>query len=178
MKKIIVTYGLISGGLITTFTLISMYYCYKSAEMSGSLLLGLSAMLLSFSLLFPAIKKYRDQYSNGSVSFGKAFLIAICIVAIASTMYVIGWLIEYHTIMPDFLNRFVDFSVRELEKSNLSPELLAAEKAQFESYRHNYDTLTGMILYTYVEIFPLGLIMALLAATIMKRPVGNSVEKR
>ena len=129
MRKIILQYGLLSGTLITAFTLISMYYCYQSADMKGNMLLGFAAMFLSFSLMFPAIKKYRDGVLNGRISFGQAFLVGIGIAGIASTMYVIGWMIEYHTVMPDFLERFVKYSILELEKTKLSPETLAIEKA-------------------------------------------------
>ncbi len=169
MRKIIFTYGLISGALITTFTLISMYYCYMSAEMSGSMLLGFSAMILAFCLMFPAVKKYRDQHLNGKITFAKAFFISTTIAVIASTMYVVGWIIEFHTIMPDFLERYITFTIRELQKSNLSPEKMAYEIAQYESYRHNYDTLGGMIAMTYVEILPVGIMMALITAFTMKK---------
>ena len=177
MRKIILQYGLLSGTLITAFTLISMYYCYQSADMKGNMLLGFAAMFLSFSLMFPAIKKYRDGVLNGRISFGQAFLVGIGIAGIASTMYVIGWMIEYHTVMPDFLERFVNYSILELEKAKLSPEMLAQEKANYETYRHNYDTLPRMALVTYLEILPPGILLSLLAAFIMKKkPIpGSSV---
>lgn len=175
MRKIILQYGLLSGTLITAFTWISMYYCYQSAEMNGNMLVGFSAMFLSFSLMFPAIKKYRDQQLKRSISFGQAFLVGIGIAGIASTMYVIGWMIEYHTLMPDFLERFVKYSILELEKAKLSPEILAIEKANYETYRHNYDTLPGMALVTYLEILPPGLLLSLIAAFIMKKkPIPSS----
>jgi hypothetical protein len=177
MRKIILQYGLLSGTLITVFTLISMYYCYQSADMKGNMLLGFAAMFLSFSLMFPAIKKYRDGVLNGRISFGQAFLVGIGIAGIASTMYVIGWMIEYHTVMPDFLERFVKYSMLELEKAKLSPEMLAQEKENYETYRHNYDTLPRMALVTYLEILPPGILLSLLAAFIMKKkPIpGSSV---
>jgi hypothetical protein len=84
-------------------------------------------------------------------------------------MYVVGWIIEFHTIMPDFLERYITFTIRELQKSNLSPEKMAYEIAQYESYRHNYDTLGGMIAMTYVEILPVGIMMALITAFTMKK---------
>jgi hypothetical protein len=173
MKKIIWTYGLLSGTFITLFMLISMYYCYQQTEMSGNMILGFSSMILAFSLMFVAIKKYRNESLGGSISFGKAFAIAISIAAIASTMYVIGWIIEFHTLMPDFMERYLNFSLQELENSGKSAEIIASEKEAIEQYRHSYDTLPGMILVTYLEIFPLGLIMALLAALVMKRPPKN-----
>jgi len=169
MRKIILTYGLISGAIITTFTLISMYISYRSAELSGSMVLGFSAMIIAFSLIFPAVKKFRDQHLKGQITFGKAFLVAVSIAFIASTMYVIGWIIEFHTLMPDFLDRYIAFSILELQKSKLSIEQLSLEIANLETYRGSYDTLSGMVAMTYVEIFPVGLLMSLIAGLVLKR---------
>ena len=84
-------------------------------------------------------------------------------------------MIQYHTLMPDFLERFVKYSILELEKAKLSPEILAIEKANYETYLHNYDTLPGMALVTYLEILPPGLLLSLIAAFIMKKkPIPSS----
>ena len=60
-------------------------------------------MLVAFSLIFVGIKKYRDQHGEGYISFGKGFKIGLLITLIASTIYVITWLIDYYYFMPDFM---------------------------------------------------------------------------
>jgi hypothetical protein len=69
------------------------------------MLIGYASMLIAFSLVFVGIRNYRDKFNEGVISFGKAFKIGIMIVLIASTMYVVAWLIDYFFFIPDFFNR-------------------------------------------------------------------------
>ena len=104
MNRIVVICGVISGALVSTFMVCSMAVCYQKEAFEGNMLLGYAAMLLSFSMVFVGIKNYRDKYSGGSVSFGKAFKIGLYITLVASTVYVIVWLIDYYIFIPDFIH--------------------------------------------------------------------------
>src|SRR5215210_8859754 len=98
MQKNILVYGLIAGLLVSIFMLSSVNYlshCEGNVDYDTSMLIGYASMLISFSLVFVGIRNYRDKYNGGVISFGKAFKIGIIIVLIASTMYVITWLIYY-----------------------------------------------------------------------------------
>ena len=103
MKKIVWVSGLISGLIVSSLMAISIVRCYNGANYEGSMLIGYASMLAAFSLIFVGIKNYRDKYNNGIISFGKAFKIGLFIALIASTMYVITWLICYYFFIPDFL---------------------------------------------------------------------------
>jgi hypothetical protein len=39
--------------------------------------------------------------------------------------------------------------------------------------KHIYDSIFGIILYTYMEILPVGIIIALITALILKRKTKN-----
>src|ERR1017187_9822075 len=70
------------------------------------MLIGYASMLVALSLVFVGIRNYRDKYNNGVISFGKAFKIGIMIVLIASTIYVVAWLIDYFFFIPDFMEKY------------------------------------------------------------------------
>ena len=89
MNRIILICGLISGVVVSTFMVCSMAFCYQKESFEGNMLLGYAAMLLSFSMVYVGIKNYRDKYSGGSVSFGKAFKIGLYIKQVASKVDVI-----------------------------------------------------------------------------------------
>ena len=105
MKKIILVCGLISGIIVSVFMVSSIAVCYSSSDFEGNMLLGYAAMLLSFSLIFVGVKNFRDKYNGGFVSFGKAFQIGLLITLIASTVYVIVWLIDYYLFVPEFIEK-------------------------------------------------------------------------
>src|SRR4051812_39469022 len=109
MKKNIIIYGLIAGLLVSIIMLAGMNYlshCKGNVDYETSMLVGYASMLLAFSLVYVGIRNYRDKYNGGTVSFGKAFKIGILIVLIASTIYVIAWLIDYFFFIPDFMDKY------------------------------------------------------------------------
>src|SRR5215210_9002230 len=117
MKKNIIIYGLIAGIVVSVLMLSSVNYlshCEGNVDYGTSMLIGYASMLLAFSLVFVGIRNYRDKYNKGVISFGKAFKIGIMIVLIASTIYVIAWLVDFFFFIPDFLEKYSAHMVNEL----------------------------------------------------------------
>ncbi|MDQ7948186.1 MAG: DUF4199 domain-containing protein [Pedobacter sp.] len=171
MKKNILIFGLISGLIVSTLMSISMLVCAHSQSLEGSMILGYTIMLLSFSLIFVGIKNYRDNYNNGFISYGKAFRIGILISLVASTCYVITWAIVYHNFMPDFMDKWVAKTLSEAQQHGSSAQELKkmSEKLQGDAYSYHHNPLI-FVAYTYMEIFPVGLLVTLItSAFLMKR---------
>lgn len=169
MKKIVLTYGLISGVLIATFTVCSIAYCYASKSFEGNMLLGYAAMIMAFSLVFVGVKNVRDKENNGIISFGNAFKIGLYIALIASSVYVLAWVVEYYLFFPDFLEKFSEYSLKEIKASGASQTEIASKTAEMEGYKGMYSNPFGVILLTYMEILPVGLIVSLISALILKQ---------
>src|ERR1700754_727357 len=88
MKKNVLIFGLIAGLIVSTVMSISIATCYKNDNYEGSEVLGYTSMIIAFSMIFVAIKNYRDKYNNGVISFLKAFKIGLFVTLIAGTLYV------------------------------------------------------------------------------------------
>ena len=109
MKKNIIVYGLIAGIVVSILMVFSINYISHvegKVDYNTSLLIGYASMLIAFSLVYVGIRNYRDKFNGGVISFGKAFKIGIMIVLIASTIYVVAWLIDYFFFIPDFMEKF------------------------------------------------------------------------
>src|SRR6185436_20535229 len=109
MKKNIIIYGLTAGIVVTTLMLLNVHslsYRDGKFDYDRGLVIGYATMLIAFSLVYVGIHNYRNKYNNGVISFGKAFKIGILIVLIASTIYVVAWLIDYFFFMPDFMEKY------------------------------------------------------------------------
>src|SRR5215510_3625908 len=109
MKKNIIIHGLIAGAVVSILMLFTVNYishCEGNVDFGTSMLIGYASMLLAFSLVFVGIRNYRNKYNGGVISFGKAFKIGIIIVLIASTIYVVAWLIAYFYFIPDFMDKY------------------------------------------------------------------------
>lgn len=169
MKKIVLRFGLLSGIIASVWMAISMGLCHNSGSYEGNMILGFSSMIIAFSLMFPAVKSYRDKYNNGVITFGKAFKIAFLIALIGSSMYVITWLVDYYFFMPDFMEKFSAQLINKAQHSGKSPAEIAKSIQSAKDMKKVYGSIFGVIMYTYMEILPVGIIVALITALILKR---------
>lgn len=174
MKKNVLVFGSIAGVLVSVFMFFSMLSLNNNPEFEGSMLVGYASMLVAFSFIFVAVKNYRDKYNNGVVSFGKAFQIGLYIALIASTCYVITWAFEYHFMMPDFMEKYSQHMLEQLAKSGASEKEISEQTAMMTSNFEMYKSPLFFTLMTYMEILPVGLVVSLICAFILKRKESTS----
>lgn len=172
MKKIIIICGLIAGLIVTSWMLISMAG-YNNPNFEGSMLLGYTGMVVALSLIFVGIKNYRDKQSDGNISFGKALKMGLLITLIASTIYVIMWQIDYFFFIPDFFEKYSAHIIRDMKAHGATQAQIQQQMAVNKSNGEMYRNPLFNAMYTYIEILPVGLIMSLLAALILKRKPKN-----
>ncbi len=126
-------------------------------------------MLLAFSLVFFGIRNYRDKYNEGVISFGKAFKIGIMIVLIASTIYVIAWLIDYFFFIPDFMEKYSAHMIDELKAGGASQIELEKQTKEMAGFATMFKNPFFNAMMTYIEILPVGLIVTIISSFILKR---------
>ena len=167
MKKNVLIFGLISGLIVTAMMVISTAMCYSSEKFEGSEVVGYTSMVLAFSMIFVGIKNYRDKYNNGVVSFGKAFKIGALITLVAGTMYVVVWLVEYYVFIPDFMDKYCNHVINNARAEG--PGEVARVTKQMNTMKDLYKNPLFVVLMTYAEIVPVGLIVTVICALILKR---------
>jgi hypothetical protein len=167
MKKIVLTCGLISGTIVATVMAISMAFYNSGTSNDYGMLVGYASMILSFSLIFVAIKSYRDK-NDGKVTFGKALTIGLLVSLIASTMYVVTWAIEYHYFMPDFMDKYFANTLKAAEKTGNAAKIAAVTK-QIQQGKAMYANPISFVGITYMEILPVGILVSAIAAAILKK---------
>ncbi len=84
-------------------------------------------------------------------------------------MYVIAWLIEYYLFVPDFMDKYTAHALAEAGKKGLSAPEMAEKAKEMEAYKEMYKNPLLIILFTYMEILPVGLVVSLICAIIFKR---------
>jgi ethanolamine transporter EutH len=178
MKKNVIVFGLIAGLIVSTLMVLSMARCYSDPNLEHSMLIGYASMVLAFSFIFVGIKNYRDKYNDGLITFGKAFKIGALISLVASTIYVIVWLIDYYVFMPDFMDRYVAQVLREAKAGGASAAELAKKTTELVSSQEMYKNPIMVVLFTYMEILPVGILISLVAALILKRKQGAPLSAK
>lgn len=74
--------------------------------------------------------------------------------------------------MPDFMDKYAASSIKAAQASHLSPQQLKEKIDNINQMKEMYRSTFWVIVYTYAEIFPVGLVISLIAALILKRS-GN-----
>jgi hypothetical protein len=172
MKKTILIHGLIAGAIVSAIMLFMMNYlsyCNGNVDYDTSMLIGYASMLVSFSLVYVGIRNYRNNYNAGAISFGKAFKVGILMVLLASTIYVVAWLILYFFFIPDFMDKFSLHEIERMRTGGASQVELDDKAKKMANFAKMYKNPFFNALMTYVEILPVGLIVTLISALILKR---------
>ena len=177
MKKVVITCGLIAGGIVSGLMAISMVMYTRNPDINHSYVIGYASMILAFSLVFVGIKMFRDKHNGGAVSFGKAFMIGFYISLIASTMYVAVWALEYKYVFPDFMEKYSIQTINQIKAAGKSQAEIDAKLKEMAMYRDMYKNPVFFTLLTYAEILPIGLVISLISALILKKtkkePIAN-----
>lgn len=167
MKKFTLLLSLAGGAFISIFMVVLVKYC-DTQHAATNMLITYTAMIIAFSVIFVAIKKERDN-NGGVITFGKAFRIGLLITFITSTIYVVVWLVDYYVFMPDFMEKYTQHVIAQLKASHLPPQELKEKIDQANRDKALYSSPLGLIIEPYMEIFPVGLVLSLIAALVLKR---------
>ena len=164
MKKTILTFGLISGGMMAVMMFATLPFTDSAWLQAHSMVVGYTTMVLSFMLVFFGIRSYRENVGGGTITFGRAFAVGILITLISSVLYVITWEIMYFGI-PSFGERFMTMCVAHIKNSGASPEAI---QTQLDQLKYLDNPLINAAL-TFTEPFPVGLIITLVSALILRK---------
>lgn len=172
MKKHVVVYGIIAGLIVSVLMGTTMLITHDNPNAFMGpigMVIGYTWMLIAFSLIFVAIKNYRDKHNGGLVSFGKAFRIGFLISLIASTLYVITWALEYHFFIPDFPEMYTAHVLATEKANGATEQQLAAKAAEMAVQWEWYKNPFFFALLTYSEILPVGIVVSIISALVLKR---------
>jgi hypothetical protein len=164
MKKIIWLFGIIIGILLTTNSMIMISKIYSDPDFKGNDVLGYTVLIIIFSVMYLGMRKYRNEHLEGKISFLNAFKTGAWICFIASTIYVVIGLLYYYLFIPDFVDVFSEVVIR-----NSPAEEVDAVTAQMANFKEMYKNPLFAILISYIEVLPLGMIVALVSAFVVKR---------
>lgn len=170
MLKTVLRFGLTSGALISAMTAIMIPMCFDGTiDFSYSQVVGYSAMVLSFLLVFFGVRSYRDNVAGGTIGFWRAFQVGILITLVSCAMYVIAWEIVYFNFIPDFLDVYNAHVQAKMRASGATEAALQAQTVEAAKLAKIYANPFWNSAITFMEIFPVGLILTLVSAGILRR---------
>jgi Protein of unknown function (DUF4199) len=169
MKKTVLTFGLIAGVIISVLMDGSLLVANKIGSGHNSMLLGYTMMVASFLLVYFGIRSYRDNTLAGQIGFGRAFACGILITLITSVCYVASWEVIYFNFMPHFMDSYWAAQIHKVQSSGLDPATIAAKVAEIQHSQQSYQNPLINMAYTFMEPLPVGLIITLISAALLRR---------
>jgi hypothetical protein len=169
MKKAVLTFGLISGLIMSVLMGGSLLLADKIGSGHNSLVLGYTIMVASFLLVYFGIRSYRDNTLAGQISFGRAFACGILITLITTVCYVATWEVLYFNFMPHFMDSYFAAQIHKVQSSGLDPAATSAQVAAIQRSQQLYQNPFVNMAYTFMEPLPVGLIITLISAAILRR---------
>lgn len=168
MKKIVLTFGLISGALMAGFMFATLPFIDRIGFDRG-VFVGYTSMVLAFMLVFFGIRSYRENVGGGAVTFGRAFAVGILIMLISSVCYVIAWEILYFKFMPDFLDKYSAYVIGKARASGATAQEIQTKLQEMQQFKQLYSNPLMNVALTFLEPFPVGLIITLVSALILRK---------
>jgi hypothetical protein len=173
MKRIVLIFGLISGVISSALMFLTLPLMKNGTiNFDNGELFGYTAIFLSFLLVFFGIRSYREN-NGGTISFGRAFSVGILITLISCIFYVASWELIYFRLMPDFarghMDKYATHEINAMRAKGATDAAIAEKKVQMETMKTWLDNPLLNSAMTFIEPFPVGLIVTLVSAAILRR---------
>lgn len=172
MGHAMLRYNLIFGtlaGIIVSALLVLGVVLGGTGGVLG-MVFGYLSMLVAMSFVFVGVKRYRDVEKGGVIRFWPAFGLGFLIALLASLFYVLTW--EVYTALSGgaWMADYMAATIEARREAGASPEEIAALSAQMESFAQQYANWWFRMPVTLSEILPVGIIVALVSAGLLRNP--------
>ena len=168
MGRIVSLYGIIAGLIVAVPMIVFMVFVSPSHQMQDGALYGYVVMIVALSTVFLGIKHYRDKELGGAIKFGRALLVGLGVSALASVLYVIAWEISLAFSDFDFAAAYSKMTIEAARAEGASSEEIEQVIQQAQSFVRMYENPLFRLPITFVEIFPIGVIISLISAAVLR----------
>jgi hypothetical protein len=175
MKKIVLTFGLISGGILSLMMLVTMPF-HDAIGNDAGLVIGYTSMVLAFLLIYFGVRSYRDNVAGGRVSFMKALGVGALIALVASACYVATWEAIYFGGKSDYIEKYQARELDKMRKSGASGPQLTAKQEEMQKFAEMYRNPLFNSAITFMEPLPVAIVFALVSAGILSRRRKNAPQ--
>jgi len=177
MKKTVLIFGLISGA-ISVALMVALAFFIDEIGFDRGMIVGYTSILIAFLLVFFGIRSYRETVGDGYITFGRAFSVGILITLISCICYVVAWEIVYFNFLPNFGEKYTNYIIENARASGASAAEIATQVEEMKNFKAQYDNPFINAAYTFLEPFPVGLLVTLISAAILRkrRAVADETE--
>lgn len=169
MAKFVLIFGLISGAIAGGLMWLLIAAVNNGAiDMDNGMVWGYATMIVALSLVFFGIKSYRDNH-GGHITFLKGLQVGILISLIAGVCYAGSWELYYRGSGQDFLEKYTANYLDKMKQSGASDEEIEKARVESEQFMESYRNFFVRFGVTLMEILPVGVIVTLISAGLLRK---------
>jgi hypothetical protein len=167
MLRLVMLYGIVAGLIVCTH-LVWVIVSPPADLMETGAVYGYLTMIVALTAVFLGIKRYRDKVLGGVIRFGQALLVGLGISLVASIVYVFGWELCLGLSGSDFGSVYAQAMVEAARQKGVSAAELQEVITDAEAFAKNYANPLYRMPLTFVEIFPVGVLISLISAAVLR----------
>jgi hypothetical protein len=123
------------------------------------------------------VKQYRDTERGGSITFARAFGVGVLMMLISCACYVAMWEVLMATVEKNFAHEYTAGMVKQARSSGLQGAALEARIAEARKFEVMYANPLYRMSMTLLEPLPVGIVMALVTAGILRHRPEDGVSR-
>lgn len=151
------------GGILMGFAL-ETTSAFFTSEYFGYLM-----MLIALTLVFVGVKRYRDMERGGVMTFLQGLTVGLAIAVVAGLSYMLVWEAYSWSTGYVFMDEYMTAAINAARASGLNEAALEARLTELADMRAAYDNPLFRLPLTFMEIFPVGLVVSLVSAAILRK---------
>lgn len=167
--KYALIYGALAGAIAVSL-ISAMIGLGLTSHDETAMLVSYLVMLIALSLIFVGVRRYRDVECGGVIRFGRAFLLGLGMAAMAGLIYAIGWEIFQAASGYDFMAEYSASILERMRAEGATAAAIEAQAAEMRAFAESYRNPLFRVPMVFLEIFPVGLLVALLSAALLRNP--------
>jgi hypothetical protein len=161
-------YGVVSGAIIIGAMILTLGLVDKQGSLPILQIVGYLIMFAALMVIFVGIKRYRDRELGGVIRFGTAMLLGLGISAVAGVIYVAVWEVNLAATDFAFIDEYTEAAIEGQVAAGVTGTELEAYRAEMETFKEEYRIPVRRLPMTFLEIFPVGLLITLVSAALLR----------
>lgn len=169
MLRYVLIFGSIAGIVVGTL-LVAGATLFAGETGVAAHLFGYLSMLIALSFVFVAVKRYRDVEKGGVIKFWPALGLGLLVSALASLFYVVAWESYLAITGYEWMANYMAVEIAAMEAAGSSEQEIAAFREQMQEMTDLYRNWWFRLPATLSEILPVGLLISLVSAALLRNP--------
>lgn len=171
MFRSILLWGTVAGlivGSVLFGTTVAM--AGSPPSLTVGMIIGYASMLVALSAVFVGIKRHRDAALGGVIRFWPALAMGLGISLMAGVFYVLAWEAAIAVTGIDYMAEYTARLLEEKRAAGAGDAELARIAAEMAVFGEQYANPLYRIPMTFAEIFPVGVLVSLVSAALLRNP--------